>query len=169
MQNSKILDADVIQLIDFIARNYQLSQKEYIVLGIVGRHKKILSTSLTRELQLTDEERLRSYVGKLLEQSILISRGIKKGTEYLINPKLIESAKINVKPTLKIIEPHVLAALVMEDLKLHPNSKSSEIQKRISDLPIEDIRKCLRKLEKQRKIEPVGSKKAKAYVLAKKN
>lgn len=169
MQQSKILNQEVIQLIDFVARNYQLTQKEYIVLGIVGRHNKILTTALSKELQLSDDERLRSYVSRLVDHSILISRGIKKGTEFLINPRLIESAKINIKPTLKVIEPHVLAALILEDLKVHPNSKSSDIQKRISDLPIEDIRKCLRMLEKQRKIDPVGSKKSKAYILAKKN
>jgi ATP-dependent DNA helicase RecG len=66
-QSSKILDEETVLLLDFIAKNYRLSQREYIVLGIVARHKKILSTQLTKELQLSDEDRLRSYVGKLLE------------------------------------------------------------------------------------------------------
>lgn len=169
IQYSGIRNPEVVQLIDFVSQNYQLAQKEYIVLGIVGQHQKILSTSLGKELQLSGEERLRPYVEKLLEQSILISRGVKKGTEYLINPKLIESARINIKPTLKVIEPHVLSALILEDLKLHPGSKSSAIQKRISDLPIEDIRRCLIKLEKEGKILSNGSKRGKLYLPAKKN
>jgi len=169
IQYSGIRNPEVVQLIDFVSQNYQLAQKEYIVLGIVGQHQKILSTLLGKELQLSSEERLRPYVEKLLEQSILISRGVKKGTEYLINPKLIESARINIKPTLKVIEPHVLSALILEDLKLHPGSKSSAIQKRISDLPIEDIRRCLIKLEKEGKILSNGSKRGKLYLPAKKN
>lgn len=168
-QYSKILDEEAVLLLDFIAKNYQLSQKEFIALGVVTRHKKILATQLTKELQLTDEDRLRSYISKLAEQSIIIKRGIKKGTEYLINPKLIINSKINIKTTLKVIEPHRLKALIEEDLKLYPKSKSSEIQVRISELPIEDIRKCLSLLEKEGVVFTDGVKKGKTYSLAKKN
>lgn len=165
-QYSKILDEEVILLVDFIAKNYQLSQKEFIVLGIIARQKKILATQLTKELQLTDEDRLRSYVSKLIEKAIIISDGQKKGTAYLINPKLIANSKINIKPSLKAIEPHRLKALIEEDLKLYPNSKSSDIQKRISDLPIEDIRKCITILLKEGVILSSGQKKGKTYFLA---
>ena len=165
-QYSKILDEETVLLIDFIAKNYQLNQKEYIVLGIVSRHKKILATQLTKELQLADEERLRTYVSKLLEKAILTTRGVKKGTEYLINPKLISSSKINTKPTLKVIEPHRLKALIYEDLKMYPKSKSADIQKRLEDLPIEEIRKTLRKMEVAGAIISEGVKKSKTYSLA---
>ena len=168
-QYSKILDEEAVLLLDFIAKNYQLSQKEFIALGVITRHKKILATQLTKELQLTDDERLRTYINRLNEQAIIISRGIKKGTEYLVNPKLIANSKINIKPTLKTIEPHRLKALIEEDLKLYPKSKSAEIQSRISDVPIEDIRKCLFNLEKQSVVFTEGIKKGKAYSLAKKN
>jgi ATP-dependent DNA helicase RecG len=169
LQYSKILDEEAVLLLDFIATNFQLSQKEFIALGVITRYKKILATQLTKELQLTDEERLRTYVNKMIEQAIIITRGIKKGTEYLINPKLLINSKINIKPTLKVIEPHRLKALIEEDLKLYPKSKSSDIQIRISDLPIEDIRKCLLKLEKEGIVFTEGIKKGKTYSVAKKN
>lgn len=169
IQYSRILDEEAVLLLDFIATNYQLSQREFIALGIITRYKKILATQLTKELQLTDEDRLRTYVYKMIEQAIIITRGIKKGTEYLINPKLLINSKINIKPTLKVIEPHRLKALIEEDLKLYPKSKSSDIQSRISDLPIEDIRKCLLKLEKDGSVFTDGIKKGKTYSLAKKN
>lgn len=169
IQYSKILDEEAVLLLDFIATNYHLSQKEFIALGIITRYKKILATQLTKELQLTDEDRLRTYVNKMIEQAIIITRGIKKGTEYLINPKLLINSKINIKPTLKVIEPHRLKALIEENLKLYPKSKSSDIQSRISDLPIEDIRKCLLKLEKEGVVFTDGIKKGKTYSLVKKN
>lgn len=169
IQYSRILDEEAVLILDFIATNYQLSQKEFIALGIITRYKKILATQLTKELQLTDEDRLRTYVNKMIEQAIIITRGIKKGTEYLINPKLLINSKINIKPTLKVIEPHRLKALIEEDLKLYPKSKSSDIQSRISDLPIEDIRKCLLRLEKEGIVFTDGIKKGKTYSLAKKN
>ena len=62
-----------------------------------------------------------------------------------------------------------MKALIEEDLKLYPKSKSSDIQSRISDLPIEDSRKCLLKLEKEGVLLTDGIKKGKTYSLAKKN
>jgi ATP-dependent DNA helicase RecG len=169
VQYSKILDEEALMLVDFIAKNYPLTQKELIALGIVARSKKILSTQLTKSLQLTEEDRLRSYVSKLIDKQILITRGIKKGTEYLVNPKLISNSKINVKPTLKVIEPHRLEALIIEDLIRYPKSKSAEVQKRIEELPIEDIRRKLLAMEKEGKVQSTGVKKSKTYSVAKKN
>lgn len=166
VQYSKILDEESVLLIDFIAKNYQLTQKEFIVLGIISRHKKILATQLSKELQLNEEERLRTYVARLLEQAIIISRGVRKGSEYLINPKLIASSKINIKPTLKTIEPYRLKALIEEDLKAHPNSMISEISKRLPDVLIDDIRKCVYKMVDDNILQHQGGKTYRKYSLA---
>ena len=168
-QSSKILDDEAVLLMDFIAKSYPLTQKELIALGIVVRHKKILTTHLTRELQLNDEERVRSYISKLVEKGIVISRGIKKGTEYLINPKLIQNSKINIKPTLKVIEPYRLKALIVEDLERYPRSQVVEIQKRLVEVPIEDIRKTIYKMVKKGELEHTNDKTYRKYWLAKKN
>lgn len=169
LQYSKIMDEEALLIVDFIAKNYQLSQKELIVLGIVARHKKILTTLLTKELQLSDEDRLRTYVGKLTEKSILITRGIKKGTEYLINPKLISSSKVNIKPTLKVIEPHRLEALIEDDLNRYPKSQIVDIQKRLEDVPIEDIRKKVYAMVRKGVLAHTPDKTYRKYWLAKKN
>jgi ATP-dependent DNA helicase RecG len=165
-QYSKILDEVALLLLDFIAKTYPLSQKELIVLGIVARNKKILATQLTKELQLSDEDRLRSYVNSLLDKAILITRGIKKATEYLINPKLVSSSKLNIKPTLKIIEPHRLKALIEEDVRMYPNSKMSEIQKRLPDILAADIQKCVYRLVKEGVFRVQGAKTNRTYALA---
>jgi ATP-dependent DNA helicase RecG len=165
-QYSKILDEEALLLLDFITKTYPLSQKELIVLGIVARNKKILATQLTKELQLSDEDRLRSYVNSLLDKAILINRGIKKATEYLINPKLVSSSKLNIKPTLKIIEPHRLKALIEEDVRMYPRSKMSEIQKRLPDIVAADIQKCVYKLVKDGTFSVHGAKTNRTYSLA---
>jgi ATP-dependent DNA helicase RecG len=169
VQYSEILDEEALMIIDFIGRNYQLTQKETIALGVVARHKKILATNLTKALQLTEEDRLRTYVSKLIERHILITRGIKKGTEYLINPKLISSAKINVKPTLKVIEPHRLEALIEADLGRYPKSQIIDVYKRLEDVPIEDIRKKVYSMVKKGILEHTTDKTYRRYWLAKKN
>lgn len=163
---SKILDETAVLLIDFIANNYQLSQKEYIVLGLVARHKKILATQLSKELQLTEEDRLRSFVSRLAEQSILITRGIKKGTEYLINPKLIASSKINLKPTLKTIELPRLKALIEEVLRVSPCLSISVIHQKVGDVSIDDVRKCVYKMTKEGTLTFTGGNKKRVYQLA---
>lgn len=168
-QFSKIMDDEALLIVDFIAKNYPLSQKELIALGIVARHKKILTTTLTKELQLSDEDRLRSFVGKLIDKHILITRGIKKGTEYLINPKLISSSKINIKPTLKVIEPHRLEALIEDDLNRYPQSQIVDIQKRLEDVPLQDIRKKVYAMVKKGVLDHSPDKTYRKYWLAKKN
>lgn len=165
-QYSKILDEEAVLLLDFIAKNYQLSQKEFIVLGIITRRKKILATQLTKELQLADEERLRSYVSNLTELSVLITRGVKKGTEYLINPKLIASSKINIKPTLKTIEQPRLKALIEEVLKITPNLPIKTIHSKIGDVDITDVRKCVYTMVKDGVLKTQGAKTNRVYLLA---
>jgi len=169
IQSSTILDEEALLLIDFIASNYQLSQKDFIVLGIVARHRKILTTQLTKELQLAEEDRLRSYVSRLIDQQILISRGIKKGTEYLINPKLIASSRINIKPTLKVIEPPRLKALIEETLRFSPNLSINELHNKLGDVSVEDIRKTVYRLVKEEVLEHSPDKTYRKYWVAKKN
>ncbi|AGY54849.1 Transcriptional Regulator [Bacteroidales bacterium CF] len=165
-QYSKILDEESVLLIDFIAKNYNLSQKDFLVLGIVCREKKILSTKLADLLQLSDEDRLRSYTSRLTSQGILTHRGIKKGTEYLINPKVISSSKINIKPTLITIEPHRLNALIIEDIKRYPGSMISDISKRLPDVLIRDLRKNIYKMVSDRILRTEGGKTFRKYYLA---
>lgn len=168
-QTSKILNEDVLLLLDFVAKNYQLSQRDMIVLGIVAKHQKILTTQLYQVLQLQNEERMREYVKALLDLDILISRGIKKGTEYLVNPKLISSAKINIKPTLKTIAPPTLKALVLETLQRTEKLSMADLHKKLGDIALADVRKSVYGLVKLGKLEHSPDKTYRQYWLAKKN
>jgi ATP-dependent DNA helicase RecG len=167
-QSSKILDEEVVLLLDFIAQHYTLTQREFTVLGIIARHKKIGSPKLSRELQLPEDDRLRNYVARLVEQKVLLTRNQGKGTEYLINPTLITNSTINMKPTLKLIEPHRLKALIEEDLKINPKSLISEIQSRFPDVLPEDLQKMLYKMVKSEVLKTEGGKAYRKYSLAEK-
>lgn len=168
-QQSRILHESTVILLDFVSANYTLSQREFIALGIIARHQKILTTQLSKELQLAEEERLRPYVSRLLEQGLVISRGVKKGTEYLVNPTLIAHSRINIKPTLKVIEPHHLKALIVEELKLRPNTSVSAIHKQFEEVSLEDIRKAVYSLVSEGRLDHSPSKTYRTYWLAKKN
>lgn len=167
-QYSKILNEDILGLLDFIAQNYQLSQRDMIVLGTVAKYQKLLSTQLSKQLQLADEDRLRTFVTQLLNQEILISRGVKKGTEYLINPKLISSAKINIKPSLKTIEQPRLKALIEETLQRSANLSMAEIHAKMGDIELADVRKAVYALVEAGVLEILGGKRNRSYAMAKK-
>lgn len=143
VQRAEIIDVDLLPLLDYVMQNYQLSQKSFIAFGIIARERKILSTQLTKQLQLTGDDRLRSYVDKILESCLILKNGTKKSTQFQVNPQLISNAKANIKTSLKTIEPHVLKALVKEDLRKHSGSKISEISSRIPDVGVQEIRKLV--------------------------
>lgn len=168
IQQSKILDEDTVVLLDFVSNNYQLTQREFIALGIISRSQKISTTQLYKALQLQEEERLRSYVGRLLEQGLIISRGFKKGTEYLINPQLITNAKLNIKASLKVIEPHRLKALIIEELRLRPKSSIEDIHKQFEEIERKDIQKAVYELTENEELDNSGGTKGRVYWLAKK-
>jgi len=166
IQSSEIINEEVVFLLEYISQHYQLSQKQFIALGVIAREKKILGTELIKHLQLQEDDRLRSYVAKLEDQKILVSRGVRKGKQYLINPQLIKSSKLNIKPSLKTIEPHRLVALIESDLQLYPGSSISEIHKRIPDIDIKDLRKTIYNLVKEEKLKTMGASKNRTYFMA---
>jgi ATP-dependent DNA helicase RecG len=163
IQSSKIMDEEAVYLLDYISQHFQLTQREFIALGVIARHKKILSTQLAIELQLAEEERMRSFTGRLLELNIIISQGVKKGTAYLINPKLISDSKLNIKPTLKTIEPHVLKALIEEDLKHYPESSVRDIHNRLKDVPFEELQRIVYSMVDEGKVKYSGGKTYRKY------
>lgn len=166
IQSSKIIDKEILPLLDYISNNYILTQKEFIVLGLIARHKKLLSTQLAKLLQLSEEERIRSYTTRLIDKEVLITRGTGKANEFLINPKLIANSNANIMTSLKTIEPHRLIALIEEDIRLHPNSLRTEIQKRLPDADPKDIQKNIYRMIDDGIITSNGSKKTRTYKLA---
>lgn len=162
------IDTGVVSILDYIDKHFLLSQKEYITLGIIATEKKILSTQLALKLQLNSEDKMRSWIGSLIDKNILVSQGIKKGTEYLLNPELFKQAKLDIAPSLKTIEPYKLEALIIEDLKYNGRSQLSEIQKRIPEVLKEDIQKTVYRMVENNQIETEGAKRNRSYDLSKK-
>ena len=165
---SNIIDEDALSVIDYINSHFQLKQKEIIALGVITTHRKILSTELSHILQLNQEDKLMHWIGGLLNNSIIISRGSKKATEFLLNPDLFSQAKLNLKPSLKTIEPHVLEALILEDIKINGKSRMKEIQERLKEAYPKDIQKTVYKLVKSGDLITEGGNRNRMYLFKKK-
>lgn len=165
-QYAKILKPEILPLLDYVLKNYQLKQKDFTAFGIIAREQKIYATELSSELQLADDERLRSYVGTLIKNGLVLQKGVHKGSYYIINPVLIKNAKADKIPTtLRTVEPDVLESLVLHDLEKHPHSKLSEIADRLPDVGIKDVRKAVYKLVDIKKISIEGAKTNRRYLL----
>ncbi|MDE6417153.1 MAG: putative DNA binding domain-containing protein [Duncaniella sp.] len=167
IQYSAIQNQALLPLFDFVNRNYPtLSQKNLIALGLIAVNEKISSIDLSKILQLSENDRLRSYVENLVNLGIIVTRGVKKGTQYVINPRLISNAQLNIPTTLKTIEPHRLNALIEEDLRLHPDSMISEIANRLPDIARTDIQRHVYNMVRQNRVKTTGSKTNRRYSLA---
>ncbi len=142
-QMAEIINIDLLPLLDYVMQNYQLTQKSFIAFGINARERKIFSTQLTKGLQLTGYDRLRSYVDKILADGLITKSGKGKANQFQVNPQLIKNSKANIKTSLKTIEPYALKALIKEDLKKHPGSKISDISSRIPDVDLKEVRKMV--------------------------
>ncbi len=165
---AKSMNLEVLSILDYIDRHFMLTQKEYITLGIIASHKKMPATQLALFLQLSQDDRTRTWLGTLLDKEILVAHGEKKGTQYLLNPKLFEQAKLNITPSLKTMELYKLEALIKEDLKYNGTSSMRDIKKRLQGAAESDIQKAVYKLVTDREITTSGAKKNRAYELAKK-
>ena len=162
------VNPDVISILDYIDKHFRLTQKEFITLGIVATEKKILSTQLSGKLQLNHEDKMRSWIGSLIDKGILVSQGIKKGTEYLLNPALFAQAKLDITPSLKTLEPYKIEALIIEDLKYNGKSKLSDIQDRLKEISKTDIQKAVYRMVDNDDLITEGAKRNRTYDLSKK-
>jgi ATP-dependent DNA helicase RecG len=165
---SGTINPEAVSILDYIDKHFNLSQREYIALGIIATEKKISTTQLASKLQLNQEDKMRTWVSGLIEQNIIITQGIKKGTAYLLNPELFAQAKLDITPSLKTLEPYKLEALIIEDLKYNGESKLSEIKSRIPEVPEKEIQKAVYKLAKEHVLQVLGGNRNRTYTLSKK-
>jgi ATP-dependent DNA helicase RecG len=122
------------EVIDFIAKadqTYQLTQRERIALGLLAQHDALTARELASKLELPTVEALLPWLKRLLDWHLVQSAGRTQATRYFADPGLLRSLKFTGETTLKRIEPHRLAALVLEDLQRYPESAISDIHQRI--------------------------------------
>lgn len=164
----KIVSKEASRVFEHIQYSFPLiarNQKAMIAFGIIFQEEIISSIDLARRLQLTEEDRIRSYVDPLSTQKIILSRGRGKGTKYYVNPSIISDSKANIQTTLKLIEPYRLKELIRQDLKYHSRSLVSEISLRLPDVPFKELQKMLRRMALNGELVSDGGRKYRRYRL----
>jgi ATP-dependent DNA helicase RecG len=138
------------EVIDFIAKadqTYQLTQRERIALGLLAQHDALTARELASTLELSSVEALKPWLKRLLEWQLVQSAGRTQATRYFVDPSLLRTLNFTGETTLKRIEPHRLAALVLEDLKRYPESAIGAIRQRIGgEIHPKQVKRALEEL-----------------------
>ncbi|MFR9543341.1 MAG: hypothetical protein SNH27_14970 [Rikenellaceae bacterium] len=167
--SSTIVNEEALAILNYVENQYTLTRKESITFGLIATEQKISATELSKKLQLDTHDKARSWIGTLITKGIIITRGVKKGVDYMVNPEMLSASKLNIKPTLKTIEPHRLEALVYEDVKLNGASSVTEISSRIPEVERDEIQKVVYKLRKKGDFDITGAYRDRKYLVSKKN
>ncbi len=129
----QIMSNEVLRLMDKASKELQLRQREVIALGLIAQSDGISSVELANVLNVVNANGIQSWIGRLLDFGLILSKGKTKGTFYYVNPEFLRNSDFIEKTNLKRIEPHRLQELIYEDLKNYPKSAISEINKRIGE------------------------------------
>ena len=122
-----------------------------------------------KEGSLFDRKSLKTIIGKRADFNELakdcVAFANAKGTRYFVSPKLIANSKSNVKTSLKTIEPYRLRALILEDLRFHPDSLWSEISERLPDVKVDELQTLIRRMALDGEVLASGGRKFRRYRL----
>lgn len=158
------------EVIDFIAKadqTYQLTQRERIALGLLAQHDALTARELIAVLELLTVEALQPWLSRLLDWRIIQSTGRTQSTRYFVDPGLLRGFNFVSDTTLKRIEPHRLAALILEDLGRYPQSAIGEIRQRIGgEIHPKQVKRALDALIDKGEVRFEGDRRWRRYRLA---
>jgi ATP-dependent DNA helicase RecG len=126
-----IISKEVVKLMSKVNDDYGLKQKEIIALGLIALSGTISAISLSKKLCLRNNDGLKYWIGNLVKNDIILSKGKTKATEYFVNSKLLKQMDFKGKTDLKKIEAHRLEHLIIEDLRIYQPTSISDINERI--------------------------------------
>ena len=74
---------------------------------------------------------LQPWLKRLLAWGLVQRSGRTQATRYFVAPALLRQQGLAAATTLQRIEPHRLAALVLEDLRRYPRSAIGDVHRRV--------------------------------------
>jgi len=162
----RIIRSEIVKFVERVNTEFQLRQKELILLGLVVQNTSISAIELSRILDLKQPNGIRDWLGRLSEFRIIKTRGKTKGMEYYVNPEILRRVNFKGKTNLKMIESHRLKELILQDLSDYPNSQMADIHERIGkEIRVSQIRRQLNQLIADGKVGHTLGKKYRAYFL----
>lgn len=162
----RLLKTEVARLMAEADARFQLTQRERITLGALAQSEGMTVRELAALLELDGSASLDSWLGRLPKLGLVQSSGRTKGTRYFVSPTALKESGVHLPTTLRRIEPHVLEALVLEDLRRHPKASISEIADRVgSEVSRSGLKRALARLVDRGSIARDGASRAVRYRL----
>lgn len=121
----------MIQLLREADARFQLTQRERIALGLLAQGEGLTAEEFAAKLELDDAASLRGWVSRLLDLGLVSQTGRTRAVRYFVPPALLRSVGLDLRTTLKRVQPHRLRALILEDLERFPDSSSTEVHRRV--------------------------------------
>lgn len=162
----QIISKEVVRLMSRVNDDFNLNQKEIIALGLIAQSGTVLAITLSNKLCVRNSHSLKYWIGKLLKNEIILSKGKTKATEYFVNPELLKQIDFKGKTDLKKIESHRLEHLILEDLRVYQPSSIGDINHRIgSEINSKKLKRQLDKMIEKGVIVAVGENRWRTYKL----
>ncbi|MCB0431296.1 MAG: putative DNA binding domain-containing protein [Flavobacteriales bacterium] len=159
---------EVVNLMDKASKEYALTQKEIIALGLVAQNGSLKAIELSKLLNQKDEVGLRHWLGRLIDFKVVESKGKTKGMTYYVNPKYLKRLNFKGQTNLKTIEVHRLKELIYQDLSMYAESSIGDIHLRIGkEIPKQSIKHELNKMLKSGEIKKTGERRWRRYSINK--
>jgi len=119
-------------------------------------------------LELNDALELKHWIGKLVENDLIKTKGRTKGTEYFVESGLLRKLDFKGRTSLKGIESHRLRELILRDLEIYHEASLSEIHQRIGlEIPLRKVKYELKKLVDEEEIDTKGKQRWLKYLWTK--
>jgi ATP-dependent DNA helicase RecG len=153
----RVVHPGVIRLVSETDARYHLTQRERIVLGLLGQTEAMPAAELAALLELEGPTALRPWFGRLLEHGLVQQVGRTKATRYFVRPDLLRAAGLDRRTTVARVQPHRLKALIIEDVERFPNSSAGDIHRRVApEIHKKTFGRALKALVVDGRIEPAG-------------
>jgi len=162
----QIISKEVVRLMSRVNDDFNLNQKEIIALGLIAQSGVVSAISLSNKLCVRNNDSLKYWIGKLLKNEIVLSKGKTKATEYFVNPELLKDNEFKGKTDLKKIEPHRLEHLILEDLKIYQPCSIGDINERIGiEISRRKVKRKLDEMVMNKTVFSIGEKKGTKYFI----
>lgn len=160
----RVLQPGVVRLLLEADQKYQLTQRERIALALLAQAEGLSAVDLAARLELDGPTALYSWTGRLIELGTVEQTGRTKAARYVVRAELLRSAGLDRRTTLKLIQPHRLRALLLEDLERFPDSARGDIHRRIGrEINERTITRALGQLMRDGLVDGAGERRWRKY------
>lgn len=161
-----ILKPQVIRLIETVDKQFQLTQRERITLGLLALSEGMTARELAEKLELADTASMNPWLGHLQAHDIVATTGRTSGLRYFVAPDWLRGAQLDHKTTLSRIPTPRLRALILEDLGRYPESSSGDINRRIgAEISSKTVKRALDELITTNEVKFRGERRWRRYWL----